>query len=219
MTDASTPFDPVAYWRARHDQYLSDSTGVGNVALDAVQNERIYAAIEQYVGAIAGSLKARGARRVLDLGCGIGMLAGAFVRHDLEYIGVDVSATAIEIASAKHPRARFTVGDIASLPFSDTFDIVIERTVFIHLIDESIWQSALRQVKRSLAPEGVFILIDQLPLDAASAPSAAAHVKFRLREQYEREFAAIGLRFDPSLRAEVARHVALSEHTHMITHR
>jgi SAM-dependent methyltransferase len=219
MTAPAPSFDSLSYWRTRHDRYLSDSKGVGNAALDTAHNDRIYAAIEKYVGDIAAHLKTRGARRVLDLGCGIGMLANAFVAHGLEYTGVDISETAVGIASANHPRARFLVGNIASLPFTELFDIVIERTVFIHLVEDDYWKSTLRQVKRSLAPGGAFILIDHLPRDAASAPQSAAHVKFRLLDQYEREFAEVGLQFDPAVRTETARHVALNEHTHMATHR
>jgi SAM-dependent methyltransferase len=104
------------------------------------------------------------------------------------------------------------------LPFVEPFDIIIERTVFIHLVEDDYWRSTLRQVKRSLAPDGRFILIDRLPKDVQSAPQSAAHVKFRLLSQYEEEFARTGLRFDPDARAEITRHVSLNENTHIAIH-
>lgn len=219
MTAPNTSFDSLSYWRTRHDQYLTDAKGVGNVVLDSAHNERIYAAIEKYVAAIAARLKLNGARRVLDLGCGIGMLANAFLANGLDYTGVDISRTAVDIASDKHPQGRFVVGNIAILPVSEPFDIVIERTVFIHLVEDAYWKSTLRQVKRSLAPNGMFIMIDQLPLDSASAPPSAAHVKFRHFSAYEQEFAQIGLRFNAQARAALIQHVALNENTHLVTHK
>jgi SAM-dependent methyltransferase len=218
MSDPKTSFDSLAYWRTRHDQYMTDSKGVGNAALATEENDRIYAAIEKYVAAIAAALKARGARNVLDLGCGIGMLAAAFLREGLHYTGVDISPTAVEIATGRHPQARFAVGNIADLPFAEPFDIVIERTVFIHLVEDAYWQSTLAQVKRSLSPGGVFILIDQLPRDVAIAPASAAHVKFRGYAEYEAAFARLGLRFAPELRPHVSGQVALNANTHLVTH-
>lgn len=218
MTAPSPSFDSLAYWRTRHEQYQTDAKGVGNAVYDTAHNERIYAAVEKYVGEIAAALKARGARSVLDLGCGIGMLANAFLSNGLAYTGVDISDTAVRIATERHPAARFLVGNIAELPFTDPFDIVIERTVFIHLVEDAYWQSTLRQVKRSLSPAGTFILIDQLPVDDATAPAPAAHVKFRRYQQYEAEFAQLGLRFNAELRAAIEPQVALNVNTHLVTH-
>jgi SAM-dependent methyltransferase len=110
------------------------------------------------------------------------------------------------------------VGNIAHLPFDELFDIVIERTVFIHLVEDNYWKSTLHQVKRSLATKGVFILIDHLPKDAQSAPKSAKHVKFRLMGQYEEEFMLAGLRFSPEMRDEITRHVPLNEHTYIASH-
>jgi SAM-dependent methyltransferase len=218
MSSSSAPFDSLAYWRARHDEYMTDLKGVGNVTLTSIENERIYVAIDKYVAAIGGFLKQRGARRVLDLGCGIGMLANAFISNDLEYTGVDISETAIKIASEKHPDARFQVGNIADLPFAEPFDIIVERTVFIHLIEDAYWAKTLRQVKRTLAPKGVFILFDTLPKDEATAPQSAMHVRFRRLDEYEQQFSQIGLKFDDRVRADLCQQIALTANTHLVTH-
>jgi 3' terminal RNA ribose 2'-O-methyltransferase Hen1 len=55
---------------------------------------------EQRLGSVMAALKARGARRVLDLGCGEGRLLRALLddHQFTEIVGVDVSHRALEIA-------------------------------------------------------------------------------------------------------------------------
>jgi len=55
----------------------------------------------QRLGAVVAALKASGARRVVDLGCGGGRLLGALLadRHFEEIVGLDVSHRALEVAA------------------------------------------------------------------------------------------------------------------------
>src|SRR5687767_3674496 len=131
--------DSLAYWRARHQQYRDDPRGVGNVSLDASENERIYRATIAYIESLVMHLEREKPVRVLELGCGTGMLVSAFTRTGCEYTGIDISEQAVEIARAKHPGARFQVGNIAALGLNELFDIIIERTVFIHLVEDDYW--------------------------------------------------------------------------------
>jgi 3' terminal RNA ribose 2'-O-methyltransferase Hen1 len=56
---------------------------------------------EQRIGTVIAALKQRGAKRVLDLGCGEGQLVRALLKEKSfdEIVGVDVSHRALEIAS------------------------------------------------------------------------------------------------------------------------
>jgi 3' terminal RNA ribose 2'-O-methyltransferase Hen1 len=57
---------------------------------------------DQRLGSVESVLKASGARRVLDLGCGSGALLERLIRHGYEEIvGVDVSVRALEIAERR----------------------------------------------------------------------------------------------------------------------
>src|SRR5437762_4096299 len=58
---------------------------------------------EQRIGAVVAALRASGARRVLDLGCGEGRLLGALLgdRSFREIVGVDVSHRALEVAAER----------------------------------------------------------------------------------------------------------------------
>jgi SAM-dependent methyltransferase len=213
----SQEFDSLAYWRGRHEQYRLNPQGVGNAAYDVAKNDLIYEAMDAYVANLVLQLHKSAPVRVLDLGCGTGMLAGAFLRTGCEYTGFDISETAVNLARSKYPAGRFEVGNIADLPISGPFDIVIERTVFIHLVEDAYWKSVIREVARLLATDGVFIVMDQLPLSQAEAPATAAHVKFRLYTEYAEALAKHSLQFDLDLRRRMAGGMALSPHTHFVT--
>ena len=64
------------------------------------------------MGLLAGYVRHLGCRRVLDVGCGTGLLLD-FLPRDVTYVGVDISPTAIEAARARAadwPDASFHVG-------------------------------------------------------------------------------------------------------------
>ncbi len=57
---------------------------------------------DQRLGTVQSVLRASGARRVLDLGCGAGVLMQRLVREDyVEVVGVDVSARALGLAAKR----------------------------------------------------------------------------------------------------------------------
>ncbi len=58
---------------------------------------------EQRIGSVLAVLKASGAKRVLDLGCGSGKLLGALIKEPAfeQIVGVDISHRALEIASSR----------------------------------------------------------------------------------------------------------------------
>ncbi len=58
---------------------------------------------EQRIGSVLAVLKASGARRVLDLGCGSGKLLSALIKEPSfeQIVGVDISHRALELASSR----------------------------------------------------------------------------------------------------------------------
>lgn len=76
---------------------------------------------DQRLGAVESVLKASGARRVLDLGCGSGALLERLIRDNYErVVGVDVSVRALELAARRlrldgmHEAQRARIGLIHS---------------------------------------------------------------------------------------------------------
>jgi len=102
-----------------------------------------------------GWLKAEGLtpRKVFDYGCGegryFGVLGEAF--PEAELYGCDISERGIEIASEHHPSATLRVMADESIPFAETFDLVISVEVLEHVQDV---HKAVAEISRVLAPNG-----------------------------------------------------------------
>jgi len=79
-----------------------DQTEVAHDAEEAAVEERISLA-DHRVGAVMAALRAAGAGRVLDLGCGEGRLLADLVKDHAftEIVGVDVSARSLEIVARR----------------------------------------------------------------------------------------------------------------------
>ncbi len=106
-----------------------------------------------YLRKAAGPLAGR---RVLDLGCGGGMLAEPMARAGARVTGVDVSRPALKVAR-EHARRNgleidYRLAKAEQLPFDDeTFDLVVAFDVLEHLDDLG---KALGEVARVLRPRG-----------------------------------------------------------------
>jgi SAM-dependent methyltransferase len=102
---------------------------------------------------LAANLPAGG--RVLDLGCGDGRTLGTWISDRVaEYVGVDVSATAVERARSLGLDAR-KLEDASALPFEDgSVDAVVSIEVLEHMLAPP---EAVAEVRRVLRPGGVFV--------------------------------------------------------------
>jgi len=104
--------------------------------------------------------------RLLDIGCGNGMLAAHLYRtgHTGPYTGIDTSAKLVEIArSLEVPIARFHTADLADPSWAadlpeGNFDYIFCFAVMHHLPGKQLRLDLLNQIHRLLAPDGRFIL-------------------------------------------------------------
>jgi 2-polyprenyl-3-methyl-5-hydroxy-6-metoxy-1,4-benzoquinol methylase len=132
--------------------------------------ERVYAALRM-IGAPTKPI------RVLDVGCGegtVGKMLKTKLSHNVSLTGLDISATALQMAAAFYDNVAEFDADADSLEQilpSEKFDYIIALEMLEHLFNP---KRALEQFKMKLAHEGSLI---------ASVPNM---VHWRYRLQYLR---------------------------------
>jgi SAM-dependent methyltransferase len=101
--------------------------------------------------------------RVMDLGCGTGVVTRALRDHladSAELYGVDLSETLLKKAQALagDSQIQWTKAEVGPLPFeADSFDFVIMHTLLSHVPD---LESCLRDTRRVLKSDGQLIIFD-----------------------------------------------------------
>ena len=102
--------------------------------------------------------------RVVDLGCGPGLLALEMARQvggTGSVNGIDFSASMIALAQrrcADIPWAQFRAGDVGQLPYADgAFDVAVCTQVYEYVADI---EGALRELRRVLGPGGRAVVMD-----------------------------------------------------------
>src|SRR5215475_11488239 len=126
MSTAQT-WDPASY--ARNARFVSD---LGSPVLDL--------------------LAPKPGERILDLGCGDGVLTKKIADIGCQVVGVDSSAAFIESARALGVVAD--VVDAVALPYLEEFDAVFSNAV-LHWIKQA--DETIAGVYRSLRPGGRFV--------------------------------------------------------------
>jgi ubiquinone biosynthesis O-methyltransferase len=99
-------------------------------------------------------------KRVLDIGCGDGVLAVALAQAGAQVIGVDASANMIRAARARAEaeglNVEFLMGRAEALPFdNESFDVVSAVTVLCFIRDAS---HTFAEVSRVMRPGGRFVI-------------------------------------------------------------
>lgn len=103
---------------------------------------------------VIAALRAHGARRIADIGCGTGILADRIQRELTpdEAFGVDMSEGMLAKANARSSKVWWMRGPAEKLPFADgSLDAVVTTSAF-HFFDQP---AALRDFHRVLAPGGM----------------------------------------------------------------
>jgi SAM-dependent methyltransferase len=135
---------------------------------------------EQILPLVEGHLA--GARRVLDVGCGEGLVARRAVSAGLEAVGVDPTGAQIVEAVRRGGGPTYAQTTAEQLPFRDaSFDAVVMCLVIEHL---DPFEPAIEEMARVLEPGGRCLLLLNHPL--LQAPGSGWIDDHILEEQYWR---------------------------------
>ncbi len=125
-------------------------------------------------------------RRVLEIGCGTGMLLFRIAPHCKEYVGTDFSAVALryvrnEMERLHHDSSKVRLLERAADNFSGitpgTFDVIVMNSVVQYFPSAGYLLDILRQAVRAMAPGGAIFLGDvrSLPLREAFHAAVILH--------------------------------------------
>ncbi|MFA0816506.1 MAG: class I SAM-dependent methyltransferase [Anaerofustis sp.] len=126
----------------------------------------------RYLKAVGKIEDARG-KRILDLGCGTGILLCEFIQEGAEAVGVDSSADMLAEADQKlfllHKKAELIQCDISKLSIDRTFDLIYSTCDTINYLNSGQLESLICNVAHMLGSGGRFTC-DLLNRDNFSLP-------------------------------------------------
>jgi 2-polyprenyl-6-hydroxyphenyl methylase/3-demethylubiquinone-9 3-methyltransferase len=94
--------------------------------------------------------------KVLDIGCGAGLLTNELARQGMDVTGFDASAESLEVARRYDATARvqYQLGDANQLPYAqESFDVVCAMDFLEHVEDPA---QIVAEAARVLRPGGLF---------------------------------------------------------------
>jgi 2-polyprenyl-3-methyl-5-hydroxy-6-metoxy-1,4-benzoquinol methylase len=94
-------------------------------------------------------------RRFLDVGCNIGCAVEAARLRGFSALGLELDASAVEIAKQTFPNNRYIVGSLDDLPAPETFDVVLCSEVIEHV---SAPAAFIKKLGSFVSPGGILIL-------------------------------------------------------------
>jgi ubiquinone/menaquinone biosynthesis C-methylase UbiE len=105
-----------------------------------------------------------GDKKILDLGCGSGMVLRDFLKYGAEpdnCFGIDLLPQAIEKAKRLSPNMHFLCENAEQLSFeNEFFDLVITFTVFSSILDAKMKKNIAKEMVRVLKTNGIILWFD-----------------------------------------------------------
>ena len=103
---------------------------------------------------------------VLELGCGTGRITIPLAQDGIDIIGLDIVPEMLAFAQKKPgaERVKWVQADARSFELDQEFSLIFEAgSVFQHMVERSDQEAMLAQVKKHLAPGGIFVVGAMIP--------------------------------------------------------
>ena len=124
-------------------------------AAEWYEREWVPAMLQEWAEHTAGAAQVEAGHRVLDVGCGTGVVARECARRagdPLSVTGLDLSEAMLTVARRVEPVIDWHQGDAGSLPFTDeSFDRVVSQFALMFFSDRA---QAVREMWRVLKSSG-----------------------------------------------------------------
>jgi len=175
---------PDEYWKNRLSNYGLDLRGVGNCTLTHDENISIYSEARDVFLKLCRQQKVDFSNvRALDIGCGTGFYAQAFMDNGGKcYQGIDITDALFDKLQSMMPDFKFRKLDITSEKIDNIYDFIMMIDVTQHIVDDEKYSFAMKNIKSHLANGGIFIVT--FWEDHGNAP----HVKTRPFSDIQNEF-------------------------------
>lgn len=135
----------------------------------------------------------KGAKSLLDLGSGNGLMVPEAIKLVEHYSGIDISKSLINIAKKRYSpliktgQVDFRVGDARKLPYkSNSFNLIISYAVLHHLPGEDNRKKVFQEIFRVLKPGGEARIINW------NLMNDWAYKRFKIKKQLENPNPVLG---------------------------
>jgi SAM-dependent methyltransferase len=135
-------------------------------------------------------LHPRRGERVLDLGCGQGVLAPGIAAAGADYTGIDASPRLVAIARRRHPRQRFLLGDARRAGAMPDCSGVFDAAIFLLSIqDMDPLHEVLASAAQALRAGGRLVLLMthpcfRIPRQSGWGWDAGRKLRYRRVDRY-----------------------------------
>jgi SAM-dependent methyltransferase len=103
-------------------------------------------------------LKRNHCHRILEIGCGTGMLARRFVKGGYDYLGLDLFNEMLDIARSEVSSVNFVQGDMRSLSFHQKFEsVLITGRSLAYIIENKGILDTLTGIYNALKNKGILV--------------------------------------------------------------
>jgi trans-aconitate methyltransferase len=93
-------------------------------------------------------------QKILDLGCGTGVLTAELAKLCDYVLGIDGSSDMVEKAKQAYPNLDFQVMNALEMPYTQKWDVVFSNAVFHWILNHDL---LLQKIQQSLKPSGKLV--------------------------------------------------------------